>query len=783
VAGLVRRKDIVKQMITRLAVLAGIVLAGGIVIGQSGTPSVMAAQVVNSTGDAADSSPGDGSCKTAGGVCTLRAAIEEANAFPGADTIEFSLGGPYPVIAPTSTLPALSTDITVKGNTGGATRVEISGASAGVGANGLNITTSGTVVVENVAVHSFGNRGICIATSGSVTIRGSHVGTDGAGTTALGNAHGIEINTCGFVPSAGTVLIGGPAVADRNVISDNALSGVSSTGPLLLASLIIQGNYVGTDAGGSVAMGNNTGIGVTNATIEGNLVSGNATGIFAGKSNVITGNLIGTKSGGAGALPNSIGLQMGPGTSNIVGGVAPGDANVIAGNTAWGVHMYGAATTDNQLVGNYIGVQADGVTPLGNGSDGVFIELGAHTNQIGGLNVIAHNGGAGVRIDATAGVKNHVGQNPTFSNGGLGLDVGAAGVTPNDPLDADGGANNQQNFPVLSAAVTTLGHTAIVGTLNSTPNAHYFIDYYASPSCDASGHGEGQVSLFGTLIQTDASGSSGQFGYVTNTSVPAGWVITAIVSDFTTGNADSSEFSACRTVTACVVGDSDCDSFKDVAPPTHVGPQNTDPSFDNCFGGIGSMTNPDQQNTDANFIDLSPPKAYDDITWPMSDGLGDVCDPDEDNDGRPFLDELQTGLCGGHTSHPLRRDTDGDRILDGAECALGTNPNLINAAPAACAVAGDVDGDKVLDSREFCYYGTKGTDPNSDGDTRNDGCEVYSINGDLTLNVIDLSQVSGSFGPYASPGSPVQVNFDVNKDGNINVLDLSAIAGADPFCP
>lgn len=51
---------------------------------------------VNDVGDAGDATPGDDSCATAGAVCTLRAAIEEANSHVGADTIEFSIAGTEP---------------------------------------------------------------------------------------------------------------------------------------------------------------------------------------------------------------------------------------------------------------------------------------------------------------------------------------------------------------------------------------------------------------------------------------------------------------------------------------------------------------------------------------------------------------------------------------------------------------------------------------------------------------------------------------------------------------
>ena len=92
-------------------------------------------------------------------------------------------------------------------------------------------------------------------------------------------------------------------------------------------------------------------------------------------------------------------------------------------------------------------------------------------------------------------------------------------------------------------------------------------------------------------------------------------------------------------------------------------------------------------------------------------------------------------------------------------------------------------GDAVLSAREFCYYNSSYTVVNTDADTRNDGCEVYSINADATVNVIDLQQVASESGAYASPGSSVKVNYDVTKDGMINVIDLQQVAAGDGVCP
>ena len=57
----------------------------GVGIVASAAPAQAATFDVNSMADAVDANPGNTACATAGGVCTLRAAIQEANALPGAD--------------------------------------------------------------------------------------------------------------------------------------------------------------------------------------------------------------------------------------------------------------------------------------------------------------------------------------------------------------------------------------------------------------------------------------------------------------------------------------------------------------------------------------------------------------------------------------------------------------------------------------------------------------------------------------------------------------------------
>jgi hypothetical protein len=134
----------------------------------------------------------------------------------------------------------------------------------------------------------------------------------------------------------------------------------------------------------------------------------------------------------------------------------------------------------------------------------------------------------------------------TFANEWLGIDLIPSGfgygVTPNDALDADTGGNGLQNFPEIDSATRQGATVRVIGRLHSSPANDYTIEFFASPECDASGFGEGQLFLGTTSVTTDGAGDA-DFDALLTASVDDGWVITATATLEPIGA--TSEFSAC----------------------------------------------------------------------------------------------------------------------------------------------------------------------------------------------------------------------------------------------
>jgi uncharacterized repeat protein (TIGR01451 family)/CSLREA domain-containing protein len=530
--------------------------------GQAAQPAAVTATfTVNSSDD-----HNDGTCNA--GDCTLREAINAANANPGTDTIGFAIGSGAQTITPASALPTISGTVTIDGTTqpgfAGVPLIELNGTNAGESANGLAISAS-NCTVRGLVINRFAVQGISISGS-SNTIVGNYIGTNATATPDM-NIFGNGEN--GILIASASNMIGGTTAADRNIISGNLSGGVLILNVAATANQV-RGNFIGTGATGAsalpnsgdgisiVAASNNTIGGTT--TGAGNVISANANGIHiidgSATSNTIVGNFIGTNFNGTTDLGNQFaGIDIFEGTNNTIGGTTTAARNIISGNGD-GIRLNNAAS-GTIVRGNFIGTKADGTTDLHNDSNGILINFSASNNVIGGTgagegNRIAFNISNGVAIDSTA-TGNAIQGNSIFSNQRLGINLIAGtdpanGVTANDVGDGDTGANGLQNFPILTSVNSIAGGSInIQGTLNSNASTSFRVEFFYSASCDPAGNGEGQTFIGFTDVTTNASGNA-SFNSTFATAVPSS-AITATATRISSPT-NTSEFSPCILLTA-----------------------------------------------------------------------------------------------------------------------------------------------------------------------------------------------------------------------------------------
>jgi hypothetical protein len=402
----------------------------------------------------------------------------------------------------------------------GASATRVGGTAAG----------AGNLIVAN-------GTGIALGPDAADTvIEGNLIGVAPNGTGALGNvSEGIQVT------GAKRTRIGGATAGARNVISGNG-NGVELDN--LSEDTVIEGNYIGTDATGTLDLGNSIGVFLTGSlgtrivanTISGNLNGVNASLLAVGSDLRIEGNRIGTNAAGTAAVANNTGILLSSGTAVTIGGGAPAAGNLISGNSNVGVSV-GATATGITIEQNRIGTAADGATALGNGTAGVQLAGGLNTVR---NNVIAWNGGAGIALPSGSGSGNALRTNSIFDNGGLGIDLGIAGVTPNDTGDADNGPNTLQNFPVLDRPL--IGGSSLGGTLRSIKDTTYTIDIFVNAACDSTQHGEGR-ELLATVSATTSSGGLASF----TTTVGRTFSTEILTATATDPGGNTSEFSACVT--------------------------------------------------------------------------------------------------------------------------------------------------------------------------------------------------------------------------------------------
>ena len=261
------------------------------------------------------------------------------------------------------------------------------------------VTIGGTNAGARNVISGNANGGVVLIGVSNSTIQGNYIGTDATGSFAVSNgSDGITL-----YGNPHDVTIGGTNVGSRNVVSGNGGNAIYLGGA---SNIVVQGNYLGTDASGSVAIANGgSGLDVTAGsqalTIGGtnplalNLISGNR---FDGltldglTNGVVQGNFIGTDISGSLVVSNAgAGISVfNSAQSLLLGGTNTGARNVLSGNGSYGIIAQGPGAGNLSIWGNLIGLDVTGSHALPNGTGiGLFGDI--KNIAIGGTNLAARN--------------------------------------------------------------------------------------------------------------------------------------------------------------------------------------------------------------------------------------------------------------------------------------------------------------------------------------------------------------------------------------------------------
>ncbi len=457
--------------------------------------------------------------------------------------------------------------------------------------HGTNNEVGGTTP-EAANVISANERAGVLLDAGSTgnVLAGNEIGTDANGSAGLGNHElGVDVSN-----ASDNNTIGGTAAGAGNVISGNLWSGVVLTTGT--SGTVVQNNFIGTNAGGTKALpnigygirihaANDNTIGGT-AHSAGNVISGNGkSGIYiddGSDMNQVQGNYVGTNASGNAAIKNGQrGIEIEGSSINEIGGVVPGSANLISGNT-WAGIMIEQNASGNRVQGNFIGTDKSGTKPLGNGASGVHIHDSSN-NLIGGpvsgsANVISGNDQDGVWIDGGASanlvlgnsIGTNIGGTTSIGNKWNGVAIGNAsnniiggtgagapntiennlqnGVLVSGPhavgntitantiymnglgILLSHGGNGGTAPPTLSGSVMGNNTARIEGEIVGEADTTYTVNFYDNTGTDLYGREEGQIFMGSRTVTTDSKGI-GRFKISLDPAGSSGDWITATATD------------------------------------------------------------------------------------------------------------------------------------------------------------------------------------------------------------------------------------------------------------
>ena len=402
-------------MLNRLLLIVSILLLVQVhaAIGLSAATDFVVDRHADGTG-ARDSAPGDGVCLSVGGGCTLRAAIEEANARAGGDIIRFSHAMTITIDATAGALPTITDKVTITASdlfddTKGTPGVTLDGNGADI--DGLRIDAD-VCGIYGLFVTGFAGRGIVLESAGSFIGSGAIAG---ARNTISGNGTGIELDGTG---------------ATGNFVDAN-LIGLSPDGTEALANRfgmkVVNGasnNTIGYQLGGS-------GNWISGNTYSGIRITGDGT-----SGNVVAGNVIGRAIDGSEPLGNGdFGVMV----------ARAGEGNQIGGEGHLG-NRIGYSGSDNIYINYMSDVLITGNVIAFAGQHGVSIN---HSQDITVVaNKITLNTTDGIKVNGDVMTGNRLTPNSIHDNGGKAIDLTAAAaaripapsITAGSPMTATGTA-------------------------------------------------------------------------------------------------------------------------------------------------------------------------------------------------------------------------------------------------------------------------------------------------------------------------------------------------------
>jgi CSLREA domain-containing protein len=576
------------------------------------TSALGAPIVVNTINDLPDSNIGNGKCVTSAGDCSLRAAIHEANASPGADVINFAipgggvqtiqLGGPLPTITDggltingyTQPGAAANTDPLIS-NAVITVAIEGKGSSLTDPATGFDAfkVVSSNNVFRGLSIYNVFNHFELSGPNATFNqILGNFIGSDPASNFIAPHAteggSGITM-----VSGANHNRVGSPTLADRNVIAGTPSTGIRIQHEGTNVN-VVQNNIFGLKPHGDAALpmgfsGVDIQFGAKNNVVggapgEGNVLDGavRAQGVDLSHQedttgNTVQNNLIGTTPAGNASPAFTHNLRGVAFKDGVLGNFVKD--NVIGGSEDEALWVRFDFNGRNDISGNRVGVARDG-SAIPNALHGMFVQ--GHDFQITG-NVFANNAKGGILVTNEAGSpptttkRNRLSGNTFGANGGLAIDLAPpAGPTPNDANDADSGPNTLLNYPTFDPASTTSATGKACGGCR--------VEVYKSVA-DAAGRGVGQK-----LIGCDTATPSGSFK-LNIAQVAVGETISGIAID---ADGNTSEFSPLANVTtvgapapkpACL----SAASLVSLQPARLLDTRPNLPTVDGQFQGIGQL--------------------------------------------------------------------------------------------------------------------------------------------------------------------------------------------------